>query len=86
VRGANPPPSIFIITDLEVFVARTQLQIDITTEARDHLKSLAYSKGLTLKEYVLKAVAEMGDAKARKLIEASLSVKRTKSISTQIHK
>jgi hypothetical protein len=67
-------------------VARTQLQIDITTEARDHLKSLAYSKGLTLKEYILKAAAEMGDAKAKRLIEVSLSATRIRSLNKQIHK
>jgi hypothetical protein len=35
---------------------------------------------MTLKEYVLSAIAEAGDAKAKKLIETSLAEKRPKAV------
>lgn len=57
---------------------QAKLQIEITKEAKDHLKALAYSKGLTLTEYILNAAADHGDAKAKKLIAAILENKNKK--------
>lgn len=54
---------------MEIAVPRTKLQIDISDEARAHIKALAYSKGMTLTEYVITAIADKGDAKAKKLLE-----------------
>jgi hypothetical protein len=65
---------------------RPKLQIDISPQARDYLKALAYSRGQTLTEYILIAAAEAGDAKAKKLIEESMKLKHHKSVSKQIHK
>lgn len=64
-------------------VERPKLQIDITVEAREHLKSLAYSRGQTLTQFILLAAAEAGDSKAKKLIEKSMEEKRHRSSSKQ---
>lgn len=54
------------------------MQIDITQEARDHLKSLAYSRGMTLSVFMLTAAAEAGDGKAKRLIADILKNKYQK--------
>lgn len=59
-------------------MTREKMQIDITKEARDHLKALAYSKGMTLSVFMLKAAAAQGDAKAKRLIAQILKEKYKK--------
>jgi uncharacterized protein (DUF1778 family) len=61
-------------------MVRPKIQIDISPEARAYLKSLAYSRGQSLTEYILKAAADAGDAKAKRLIEESIKLKNKKAV------
>lgn len=51
---------------------RIQLQIDTSKEVRNRAKAVAYGKGFSLTELVLKALAEVGDKELKALIEKDL--------------
>ena len=51
---------------------RIQLQIDTSKEVRNRAKAVAYGKGFSLTELVLKALAEVGDKELKSLIEKDL--------------
>ena len=48
---------------------RSRFQIDASKATRDYAKALAYKQGLSLTEFVLLAMAEVGDAKLKKLVK-----------------
>ena len=51
---------------------RPKLQIDASPQVRKRAKAVAYDRGLSLKEFVLQALAKTGDKKLAKLIEQEL--------------
>lgn len=51
---------------------RPKLQIDASSQVRQRAKAVAYDRGLSLKEFVLQALANTGDKKLAKLIEQEL--------------
>jgi len=51
---------------------RSQIQIDATTAVRNRAKAVAYSRGITLTELVLNALATVGDKELKSLIEKDL--------------
>ena len=52
--------------------SRIQLQIDTSKEVRNRAKSVAYGRGVSLTELVLKALADVGDKELKDLIEKDL--------------
>ena len=56
---------------------RPRFQINASTELINHAKGIAYSRGLSLTEYILQAMAKDGDEKLKKLVEKELG-SRTK--------
>lgn len=56
---------------------RPRFQVNASNELISHAKSIAYSRGVSLTEYVLKAIAKDGDEKMKKLVEKELA-ERTK--------
>ena len=51
---------------------RPKLQIDASPQVRNRAKAVAYGRGISLKEFVLQALAKTGDKKLAKLIEREL--------------
>lgn len=54
---------------------RPRFQIDASKEIRNYVKALAYQRGLSMTEFVLKAMSDAGDAKLKKLIAEELKKK-----------
>ncbi len=52
--------------------SRVKLQVDTSTAVRDRAKVVAYTRGISLNELVLKAVAKEGDKELAQLIEKDL--------------
>lgn len=51
---------------------RPQFRIDASAAVKNRAKAIAYSKGLSLNEFVLQALANSGDKELAKLIEKDL--------------
>lgn len=51
---------------------RPRFQINASTELINHAKALAYSRGLSLTEYILQAAAKDGDEKMKQLVKKEL--------------
>ena len=51
---------------------RPKLQIDASSQIRQRAKAVAYARGMSLKEFVLKALSQAGDKQLTKLIEKEL--------------
>ena len=51
------------------------MQIDASLAVRNRAKSVAYSKGLSLTEFVLTAMGKMGDDELSKLVKKELADK-----------
>lgn len=51
---------------------RPKLQIDASPQIRQRAKVAAYARGISLKEFVLLALAKAGDKELAKLIEKEL--------------
>ena len=51
---------------------RPKLQIDASSQIRQRAKAVAYARGVSLKEFVLGALAKAGDRQLTKLIEKEL--------------
>ncbi len=47
---------------------RSRFQIDASKTTRDYAKAFAYQHGLSLTDFVLLAMAEVGDSKLKKLV------------------
>lgn len=52
--------------------SRIQLQIDTSKEVRNRAKAVAYGRGVSLTELVLKALATVGDKELKDLVENDL--------------
>lgn len=52
--------------------SRIQLQIDTSKNVRNRAKAVAYGRGISLTELVLKALAEVGDKELKTLIKKDL--------------
>lgn len=52
--------------------SRSQLQVDASLPVRNRAKAVAYGRGLSLTEFVLRALAEVGDKELKVLIENDL--------------
>lgn len=52
--------------------SRIQLQIDTSKDVRNRAKAVAYGRGMSLTELVLKALADVGDKELKTLIENDL--------------
>lgn len=57
--------------------SRPKFQVDAQIAVRDRAKAVAYARGLSLTEFVLRALAKEGDKELTKLIEQDLG-SRTK--------
>jgi len=55
-------------------VKRSRFQIDASKKTRDRAKALAYEQGMSLTEFVLRAMATSGDDKLKKLIAEELDI------------
>lgn len=55
---------------------RSRFQIDASKATRDYAKALAYKQGLSLTEFVLLAMAEVGDAKLKELIKDEVGTEK----------
>lgn len=51
---------------------RPQLRIDASDDIRNRAKAVAYSRGLSLTEFVLQALSKANDKELTKLIEKDL--------------
>jgi hypothetical protein len=51
---------------------RSQIQVDASPAVRNRAKAVAYGRGLSLTELVLKALAAVGDKELKSLIEKDL--------------
>ena len=51
---------------------RPKLQIDASPQIRQRAKAVAYARGISLKEFVLLALAKAGDKELAKLINKEL--------------
>ena len=51
---------------------KVSLQIETSEAVRNRLKSVAYDKGQTLNEYVLRALSKTDDPELKKLIASEL--------------
>lgn len=51
---------------------RPRFQINASTELINHAKAVAYSRGISLTEYVLQAMAKDGDEKMKQLVKKEL--------------
>lgn len=51
---------------------RPRFQINASTELINHAKAVAYSRGLSLTEFVLQAMAKDGDEKLKTLVSQEL--------------
>jgi hypothetical protein len=51
---------------------RPRLQINASTELINQAKAIAYSRGLSLTEYILQAMAKDGDEKLKQLVKKEL--------------
>jgi DNA polymerase III delta prime subunit len=51
---------------------RPRFQINASSDLINHAKAIAYSRGLSLTEYALQAMAKDGDEKMKKLVEKEL--------------
>lgn len=52
---------------------RVKLQVDASAPVRDRAKVVAYTRGISLNELVLKALAKEGDKELTRLIEKDLT-------------
>lgn len=52
--------------------SRSQIQVDASPAVRNRAKAVAYGRGLSLTELVLKALASVGDKELKGLIEKDL--------------
>lgn len=52
--------------------SRIQLQIDTSKDVRNRAKAVAYGRGISLTELVLKALANVDDKELKALIEKDL--------------
>lgn len=55
---------------------RPQFRIDTSAAVKNRAKAAAYSRGLSLNEFVLQALAKAGDKELAKLIEKDLSARQ----------
>jgi len=60
---------------------RPRFQINASTELINHAKAIAYSRGVSLTEYALQAMAKDGDEKMKKLVEKELDSRTKPGIS-----
>ena len=56
---------------------RPKLQIDASPAVRQRAKAVAYDRGMSLTEFVLKALAKEGDKELTKLIKTDLNERAT---------
>ena len=63
---------MFVVQYTLMTPSRIQLQIDTSKEVRNRAKAVAYGKGISLTELVLKALAQVGDKELKTLIEKDL--------------
>lgn len=56
---------------------RPKLQIDASPTVRQRAKAVAYDRGMSLTEFVLKSLAKEGDKELTKLIEKDLEQRGT---------
>lgn len=56
---------------------RPRVQLDISDSIRDRAKAVAYDRGQTLVELVLRALATVGDKELTKRIEKELESKQS---------
>ena len=52
--------------------SRSQIQVDASPPVRNRAKAVAYGRGLSLTELVLRALADVGDKELKTLIEKDL--------------
>lgn len=53
--------------------SRVKIQVDASAAVRDRAKVVAYTRGISLNELVLKALVKMGDKELTSLIKKDLS-------------
>jgi len=63
---------VFVVQYTLMTPSRIQLQIDTSKEVRNRAKAVAYGKGISLTELVLKALAQVGDKELKTLIDKDL--------------
>ena len=53
--------------------SRVKLQVDVSAPVRDRAKVVAYTRGISLNELVLKSLTKEGDQELTRLIKKDLS-------------
>lgn len=71
----NVSPLAILVLQWYYMKTRQKLQVDTSDEIREQAKIVAYTRKLSLTDFVLQALAKEGDSKLTKLIAKELASK-----------